>query len=183
MRVTVTGKGMKVSDRLQEHVEKKLSKFDRYFDENAEAQVKVMPEGDDKRAEITIHFRNQILRAETTAEDIYTALDEAQEVIERQLRRHKTRLEKHIRDYAHLQQARKTSPVPDLFEEAPEEESTAVIVRRKTFELTPMTDEEACLQMELLGHNFHLFLQAETGDVALVYKRRDGNYGLIEPAY
>lgn len=185
MRITVNGKGMKVSDRLHEHVEKKLSKFDRYFDESAEALVKFRPEGDDKCAEVTIKFRNQILRAETVAGDVYTALDQTQEVLEGQLRRHKTRMEKHIRDYAQLEQIRKTEPQPgDLPEDIPsDEESTASIVRRKTFELTPMSEEEACLQMELLGHNFHIFLAAKTGQVALVYKRRDGNYGLIEPTY
>ncbi|NJP40925.1 ribosome-associated translation inhibitor RaiA [Oscillospiraceae bacterium HV4-5-C5C] len=178
MEINITGKGLKVSDQTKEKVLRKLKKFDRYFGDSAHASVKLRPEGDQICVEITMKLNNRYLRAETMAEDVLTATDDAVEVLERQVRKHKTRLAKDIHDYAYLQESLKYEP-----EETEEDEDEFGILRRKQFELTPMTEEEACLQMDMLGHSFHLFLSADTGKVCVVYKRRDHNYGIIEPVY
>jgi putative sigma-54 modulation protein len=118
-------------------------------------------------------------RAECSADDIFTALDEAIEVLEGQIRKHKTRIEKKIHDYAYMKEYLRTEvPLP-----AETEEEEKRIIRRKTFDLAPMDAEEAILQMEMLGHSFLLFLDADTEKVCAVYRRKDGNYGLIEPNY
>jgi len=183
MNIMITGHGMKVGDQLRNVVEKKLAKFDRYLGPDATASVKVRPEADLKRVEITMKVQNSYFRSETEAIDILDALDEGVEVLEGQFRKHKTRLEKRIRDYAVQQEAIKTDPAAAEAELLDEAEDEIRIVRRKNFDLTPMDPEEACLQMEMLGHSFLLFLNGDSGKVALVYRRRDGDYGLIEPNY
>lgn len=184
MKIVVTGKGLKPGEQLRERAERKLAKFDRYFGEDAEATVRLTPEGEQKCVEITIKVRNHYYRAETTADDSITAFDLTIDLLERQIRKQKTRFEKHIRDYAYLQEyLRTTTPDDELAAAEEEEEDDIQIIRHKRFDLSPMTPEEACLQMEMLGHSFLLFLYGETGRVALVYKRRDGNYGMIEPEY
>lgn len=183
MKVNVTGKGVKISDQLKERVQSKLKKYDRYFQEDATATVKVRPEGEQVCVEITIKIKRHIYRAEVIAEDAYVALDLCIDAMERQIRKHKTRLEKNVRDYAYLQEYLKTQAPPDLFEEDEEETAEGKLIRKKSFDISPMSADEACLQMEMLGHNFLLFLSEEGDRVCLVYKRKDGNYGLIEPNY
>ena len=176
MKITTNGKGMKVSNALQERVDEKLGKFGRYFGDDATATVKVKPEKDQVKMEVTMHVQNRIYRGETTADDPFTALDLAVDVMDRQIRKHKTRIEKKIRNNAYMKQYLKDQIVSEA-------ESTSKISKRKQFELTPMDPEEATLQMELLGHGFLLFLNGDNGKVNLVYKRKDGDYGLIEPEY
>lgn len=184
MNLVVTGHGMKVGDQLRTVIEKKLSKFDRLLGPDTDATVKVRPEGDLKRVEVTMKVKNRYFRSETESDDILTALDEGVDNLERQFRKHKTRLEKRIHDYAFLVESMKNQALENTEDELPMEmEDDIQIVRRKHFDLAPMDAEEACLQMEMLGHAFLLFLNGDTGKVALVYKRRDGNYGLIEPDY
>ncbi len=188
MRIDVTSQGIRPSERLRDRAAKKLAKFDRYFGDDAEAVVHLTQEGDQKCVEITIRVKKHYYRAETTADDPITAFDLTIDLLERQIRKQKTRFEKRIRDYAYLQEYLKTSPSADEDwgddeEDLESEDGEIGIIRHKRFDLSPMTPDEAVLQMEMLGHSFLLFLYAETGRVALVYKRRDGNYGMIEPEY
>jgi putative sigma-54 modulation protein len=178
MKININGKGMKVGEQLQQRIEEKLGKFNRIFGNEAVANVKVRPEKDQKCIEVTLKIQNHFYRAETTAEDSFTALDMAVEVLEGQIRKHKTKIEKKIHDYAYMKEYLKTEvPQP---EESVEEYK---IIKRKSFDITPMDADEAVLQMEMLGHSFLLYLDAETEKVCVVYKRKDGNYGLIEPNY
>ncbi|MHB1452864.1 MAG: ribosome hibernation-promoting factor, HPF/YfiA family [Saccharofermentanales bacterium] len=176
MKITSSSKGMKIVPALQERIEEKLKKFDKYFGEDDTAAVKFTHEKDTVRMEITLHVQNRFYRGETTAEDAQTALDLAVEVMEGQIRKHKTKIEKRIRDNAYMKEYLKHQTVA-------EEESSSRIIKRKTFDLIPMDPEEATLQMEMLGHSFLLFLNMDNSKVNLVYKRKDGNYGLIEPEY
>ncbi|MHB1483591.1 MAG: ribosome hibernation-promoting factor, HPF/YfiA family [Saccharofermentanales bacterium] len=176
MKITSSGKNMKISDSLQERIEEKIGRFGRYFGDDATATVKVRPEKDQIRMEITFHVQNRFYRGETTAEDAVTALDLAVEVMEGQIRKHKTKLEKRVRDNAYMKEYFKNQTLV-------EDQNAAKIIKRKRFSLTPMDAEEAALQMEMLGHSFLLFLNTEDDKVNLVYKRKDGDYGLIEPDY
>ena len=178
MKINVNGKGMKVTQQLEARITEKLGKFNRIFGDDVVANVKVRPEKDQRVIEITIKIQNHFYRAETMADDPITALDLAVEVLEGQIRKHKTRIEKKIHDYAYMKEYLKNEIT------APEEEEPeGKIIRRKSFDITPMDADEAVLQMELLGHSFLLFLDMETEKVCAVYKRKDGNYGLIEPNY
>ncbi len=181
IEVSLFARDLKMTDRIQEYVEKKVSKLDRYLSNINEARVdlayvKSARDASDRYvAQITIRGKGFILRAEERADDIFTALDMALPKIQRRIRRFKGK----------RLQAR-TEPAEDAFlDEFPEdeaEEESYEIVRRKHFILTPMDDAEAIEQMELLGHeNFFIFLNAETGQINVLYRRRDGRYGVIEP--
>lgn len=180
MNITITGKGMNIGEQLHNKVVSKLSKFNRYFGDDAKVSVKVRPEGDDKCMEITIRVSRHIYRSEAVAGDVFTALDLAMAGMERQIRKQKSKIEKKIREYAYMKEALQKAAEYTDTDCSPEDSS---IIKHKQFELAEMTADEAALQMELIGHSFHLFLNFETGKVALVYKRKDGNYGLIEPTY
>ena len=175
MKVSCSGKDFKVGEHLQNRITEKLSRFDRYFGPDAVAHVTVRAEREMKRVDVTIKVQRHIYRAECEAEEVANALDLVVEVIEGQIRKNKTRFEKRIHDFAYMKEYLRESP-----SEA-EEETESRIIRRKSFELQPMDAEEAVLQMEMLGHNFLLFNDAETDQVCVVYKRKDGNYGLIVP--
>jgi putative sigma-54 modulation protein len=175
MKVSYSGKDFKVGEHLQNRIIEKLSRFDRYFGEDAVAHVTVRAEGEMKRIDVTIKVQRHLYRAECEAEDVFSAMDLAVEVIEGQIRKNKTRFEKRIHDYAYMKEFLKSTP--DEVEVA-----EGRIIRRKSFELQPMDAEEAVLQMEMLGHSFLLFHDQETDKVCVVYKRKDGNYGLIVPA-
>ena len=175
MKVSYSGKDFKVGEQLQNRIAEKLNRFDRYFGEDAVAHVTVRAEGEMKRIDVTIKVQRHLYRAECEAEDVFSAMDLAVEVIEGQIRKNKTRFEKRIHDYAYMKEFLKSTP--DEVEVA-----EGRIIRRKSFELQPMDAEEAVLQMEMLGHSFLLFNDQETDKVCVVYKRKDGNYGLIVPA-
>jgi putative sigma-54 modulation protein len=179
MKINIHGKGIKVGDQLQHRIEEKLGKFNRFFGEDTIANVKVRPDGELKVIEVTLKIQKHFYRAECSADDIFTALDDSIEVLEGQIRKHKTRIEKQIHDYAYMKEYLRTEiPIP-----ADEEPEEAQIIKRKNFDLAPMDADEAVLQMEMLGHSFLLFLDMETEKVCAVYKRKDGNYGLLEPNY
>lgn len=178
MKISINGKGMKVGDQLQQRIEEKLGKFNRFFGDEALAVVKVRPEKDQKCIEVTLKIQKHYYRAESIADDVFTALDLAVEVLEGQIRKHKTKIEKKIHDYAYMKEYLKTQVEPSS--EVVEEPR---IIKRKSFEISPMDADEAVLQMEMLGHSFLLYLDMETDKVCVVYKRKDGNYGLIEPQY
>ena len=129
--------------------------------------------------ELTLKLQNRIFRAEARDEEILTAVDRTIDKLESQIRRQKTRIEKQIRDYSYVKEYLKD--VPEDVDEVLEEEKK--IIKRKSFELVPMSPDDAVLQMEMLGHSFLVYLDAETGNVCVVYKRKDGHYGLIEPTY
>ena len=178
MKININGKGIKVGDQLHQRIEEKLGKFNRFFDDETVANVKVRPESDQKCIEITLKIQKHYYRAETIADDVFTALDLAVEVLEGQIRKHNTKIEKKIHDYAYMKEYLRTQVVHSA-----EDTDESKIIRRKSFDIAPMDPDEAVLQMEMLGHDFLLYLDMETDKVCVVYKRKDGNYGLIEPNY
>ncbi len=171
MKITITGRKIDITAGLNDYTERKLNKLDKYFGENAEANVTLSVQKDSQIVEVTIYFEGMIFRAEVANEDMYAAIDKAEDVLERQIRKQKTRLEKKLRSEAF-------APTSE-FEHIKEEEEFK-IVKTKTYENKPMSVEEAILQMNLLGHNFYIFNNSATDDKNVVYKRKDGNYGLIE---
>lgn len=179
MKITVKGKNIQVTNALKEHVEKKLRRFDDYFEDEVDAIVTLNVERDRHVAEITIPLNGYIIRGEEVTDDMYASIDLVLDKIDRQLRKYKTRLSKKIR----------SKKLADLsFGVASEEVKEAQaddfrIIKTKTFAIKPMDAEEAIMQMNLLGHNFYVFMNADTDHVNVIYKRHDGNYGLIEPEY
>ncbi len=172
MKISVFGKQMSVRESLELLIEKKLGKFDKFFGDNTEALVTCKTRKGDKIIEITINYGATTFRAEEEADTFITALDRAAESLERQIRKNKTRLEKRVRSGAFVIEE-------DDNDEYTEEEEFRI--RTKTFPFKPMTPEEAILQMNLLGHSFFAFTDAETSQICVVYKRKDGDYGLIMP--
>ena len=170
MRINIYGKQMTVRDTLKTAVERKLSKFDKFFGEDTEAFVTCRVRKGVKILEITVNYGGATFRSEEESDTFITALDRACEGLERQIRKNKTRLEKTVRKGAFV-----------LDEEDDDEytEEGEFEIRIKTFPFKPMSPEEAVLQMNLLGHSFYAFTNAETGSVAVVYKRKEGSYGLI----
>jgi len=179
MKVTTQGNGIHIGERLEEKIESKLAKFEKHFGEEGSFNVKILPERELKKVELTLKLQNKIYRAEARDEEVLTAIDRTIDKLESQIRRQKTRIEKQIRDYSYMKEyLRDVSEDADV---ADEEEKK--IIKRKSFELVPMEPDDAVLQMEMLGHSFLVYLDASTGNVCVVYKRKDGHYGLIEPTY
>ena len=174
MKTTIVGKQMNVSEDLKELVTKKLSKFDKFFREGAEAFVTFNRRHGEECLEVTISANGTLFRAEKKSETFRNALDECIESIERQIRKNKTRLEKRLREGA-FEPAEGETPAPDV------EEERELIIRTKSFRIKPMTPEDAVLQMNLLGHEFFVFIDSVTENTCVVYRRHDGNYGLIVP--
>lgn len=174
MKVIVTGRNLVITDAIKDQVEKKLSKFDKFFRSDVEAQATFSTQKDDHIVELMIPFKNgTIFRAESRTEDMYGSIDEAIDKISKQLKKHKSKIEKKF----HANDSIRFESIPE-----PEEKSVeASIVKTKRFGIKPMHAEEAVLQMDLLGHDFFVFLNGETDEVNVVYKRKDGDYGLIEP--
>ena len=171
MKITTTGRKINVTEGLRTYTEKKLSKLDKFFNENTTAQVTLSVQKDDHIIEVTVYHEGMIFRAEVRDADMYAAIDRVGDVIERQIRKQKTRLEKKLRTGAFDN----IEYTPDI-----DEEHEFKVVKIKKHEAKPMSVEEAILQMNLLGHEFYVFSNAETLDKEVVYKRKDGNYGLIE---
>ena len=172
MKYTYTGKGMEVTESLKARVEKKLGKFERYFRDEPEASVLFRQQkGARNIVEITISTGGVILRAEESSNDMYLSIDHAVDKLESQLRRHRTKLEKRIR----------TSELEPVAEAPVYEEQSYDIVRTKKFSVKPMGVEDAITQMELLGHDFFLFMNEENETMNVLYRRHDGSYGLLQP--
>lgn len=175
MEIIIRGDKIKITDAMKDYAIDKLSKLDKYLEnsEKVRANVIVKVKGHEDTVEITIPLKSFILRSEETQEDFYAAVDKTIDKLERQVRKNKTKLmqkqSKHDYEFNF-----------ESFEAEKEEKDTSKIVKRKTIEVKPMDAEEAILQMELLGHQFYMYKDAETGDAAVVYKRNDGNYGVIE---
>ncbi|MBO4422374.1 MAG: ribosome-associated translation inhibitor RaiA [Clostridia bacterium] len=173
MKILTVAKQIEVTDDLRELFEKKLKKFDKFFGENTEAKLTLKErKNDDKKLELTINAEGTLFRAEETAPTFQTALDSAMNSIERQIRKHKTRLQKRIRSNNF---AAAVADVPET------EEEKNYDVRVKEFDIKPMAVEEAILQMELLDHSFFVFENEASGKINVVYKREGNSYGLIEP--
>ncbi len=177
MKMNYTGKNMDVTDALRDVTEKKLSKLDKYFQTDVSGNVTFGTEKNRKIIEVTINLPGTILRAEESSDDMYASIDKAIDVLERQVRKHKTKLQKRYKNSETIRFENVPSPTKE------DEEDKPTLVKRKRFGLKPMSTDEAILQMELLRHNFFVFMDAETEDVTVVYKRKDGNYGLIEPDF
>lgn len=177
MNMNYAGKNVEVTDALREVTEKKLSKLDKYFQRNIEGNVTFSTQKNLKTIEVTINLPGTIIRAEESSDDMYASIDRAVDVLERQIRKYKTRLQNRQQS-AETIRFENVMPLPEE-----QEQDKPRLVRTKKFNLKPMTQEEAILQMELLRHNFFVFMEGDTGDVNVVYKRKDGNYGLIEPYF
>ena len=175
MRYIMYGKNIEVTEGLKMAVEDKLSKLSRYFVDDTEVHVTFSIEGDAQKIEVTIPMRNTMIRAEEESDDMYSAIDVVQEMLERQLRKYKNKLVDQKQNAVGLSKA--------FLDETIDEEDEIRIIRTKRFAVKPMDIEEACIQMELLGHNFFVFRNAETDEVNVVYKRKGNTYGLIEPEY
>ena len=172
----VRGKNITVTDALKDYVEKRIGKLDKYFDTETEAQVCLSVTRENNIIEVTILLNGMILRGEEVTPDMYTSIDKVVDKLEKQVEKYKTKFNRNLRQKA----VNLLKVEPDLRPEEEVEEEPKV-VRVKRFAMKPMTLEEAVLQMNLLGHDFFVFFNAETEDVNVIYKRKDGNYGHIEP--
>lgn len=179
MRTVVKGKGIDISQYLKEDIEKRSAKMDRYFREETELFVTLSIEKARHIAEVMVLLEDGIvLRAEESSGDMYASVEAALKKLEQQIRRHRKKLERRLHEGAYQQE-----PL-FLEQEMPEEQEAeeGKILRRKSFPLQMMSEQEAILQMQLLGHSFFVFL-SEQGRVCVLYQRKDGNYGLLEPEY
>ena len=172
MKVQMRGRNIEITGALKEYVEKRLGKLDKFIDNLGDAQVTLSVEKDFHRIEVTIPINGMILRGEESTGDMYASTDMVVEKLEKQIEKHKGKL---------VKRAGKV-PVDAKRAVQPEEDGPRV-VRTKRFAIKPMAIDEAVLQMNLLGHSFFVFSNAETDLVNVVYKRKDGNYGLIEPTF
>lgn len=174
MKFNIRGNKLEVTDAIKNYVESKLGKLDKYFGDTSEmcANVVVSTKGISQRVEVTIPIKKIILRAEESNKDLYAAIDLVSEKLERQIRKNKTRIKN-----------RSSKEIIETFvdfEINEEEEIENTIVKRKVIDSKPMNEEEAILQMNLLGHDFFIFKNVDTDNVAVIYKRKDSDYGLIE---
>lgn len=175
MRITISGRNIDVTQGLKDSIHEKLGKLDKYFTPETEMIVTLSVERNRQKIEVTIPIKGSVIRAEEVSDDMYVSIDLVQEIIERQMRKHKTRLVNRYRNAGHFQ--------PAFIDMESTESDEVKIVRTKKFAIKPMDPEEACIQMELSGHSFFVFRNAETDDVNVVYKRKGNTYGLIEPEY
>ncbi len=176
MKITYVARKVTLRDNFKERVQKKLLKFEKIFSDNAEATVVVTLEKNRQTVEITIKDSAMVYRAESTMPEMNDALDRVVDVLSRQLRKHKTRLEKRLRTGS------LDTLIDDTFSEEVEEADVLSVVRRKQVPLKPISVEEAILQMEMTNHKFYMFLNDSTDEINVVYVRDDGAYGLIEPS-
>ncbi len=176
MRISISGKNIEVSEYLKDLIDKKVGKLERYFPKDTEIQVTMAVERNRHIVEVTIPYESIIIRGEEVTGDMYASIDNVLDKLEKQILKHRTKLEKNLKAGAFKYDA----PLYAESYEGAEEEGPR-IVRVKRFSIKPMNEEEAMLQMALLGHSFYVFENADTGDINVLYARRDGNYGLIEP--
>ena len=173
MKFIIIGKNIDVTPGLKDAVENKLGKLQRYFTPDTEIHVTLSVQKEHQKIEVTIPVKGNIIRSEQESDDMYVSIDLVEEVIERQLRKYKNKI-------ADKKQAADSFQKAYLDKEYEEDEEVKII-RTKKFDIKPMYPEDACVQMELLGHNFFVFCNAETDQVNVVYKRKGNTYGLIEP--
>lgn len=172
MKIAIRGKNIRLTDALQNYVEEKVRRIEKYFDRaKIDVQVSLEVEREKHIVEVTAHVNGLILRGEEATNDMYASVDGVMEKIERQIRKYKTRINRKLRE--------KDGSEFDLEADETEEDK---IVKVKRFAFKPMMIEEAVMQMELLGHDFFVFSNANSDEMNVVYKRKDGHYGLIEPS-
>jgi putative sigma-54 modulation protein len=175
MRLTISGRNMVVTEGIKNKLEKQIQKLDKYFDPSTDVTATLSVEKNRHILEVTIPINGAILRAEESTDDMYNTIDRVMDKLDRQIRRHRTKLEKRLKNGSFKFDTKEL--------QNKEEEKEPKLVRTKRFAMKPMPVEEALLQMELLGHNFFVFSNGDTDEVNVVYKRKDGNYGLIEPTF
>ena len=177
MRITITGRNIDLTQGLKDAVEEKLSKLEKYFKPDTDVYVTLSVEKERQKIEVTIPTKGHVIRSEQVSSDMYVSIDLVEEVIERQLRKYRTKLSSKKIAAAELF-------APEVLEvDDPEDDEEVKIVRTKRFGMKPMYPEDACIQMELTGHDFFVFRNAETDEVNVVYKRKGNTYGLIEPEF
>ena len=174
MKVTVIAKNIELTQALKEIVQKKISKLEKYFEVEVEAKGTLSVQKNRQIIEVTIPFNGAILRSEESTDDMYKSIDLVEDKLERQIRKQKTRLSR--KNNGSL----KFAALNDSKVESNEDDEGS-LVKVKKFGVKPMDSEEAILQMDLLGHNFFVYQDSESSKVNVVYKRKDGNYGLLEP--
>lgn len=174
MKITITGKQIDLTDGLKARVEEAYTKLEKYFSKETEATVTLSVQRDDQIVEATIRSGNLIIRVEEATPDMYVSIDTSVDVLERQLRKNKTKMEKRMkREFTE-------TVIFDKIPALPIDDEDSKIIRTKVVETKPMSPEEAVLQLELIGHEFFIFTNDQTGDKNLVYRRKKGGYGLIE---
>ena len=175
MKYIISGKNIEVTPGLRSAVEDKIGKLERYFTEETEIHVTLSVEKERQKIEVTIPVKGSIIRSEQVSNDMYVSIDLVEEVIERQLKKYKNKIVDQQQAAGNFQQ--------EFIEKEVEDDEEIKIIRTKRFGMKPMYPEDACIQMELLGHNFFVFQNAETEEVNVVYKRKGNTYGLIEPEF
>ena len=173
MKFIIIGRNIDITEGLKSAVQEKLGKLERYFTPETEIHVTLSVEKDRQKIEVTIPVKGNIIRSEQVSSDRYVSIDLVEEVIERQLRKYKTKIVNQQQAGGNFQK--------EFVEDEFLEDEEVNIIRTKKFGIKPMYPEDACVQMELLGHNFYVFRNAETDEVNVVYKRKGNTYGLIEP--
>ena len=176
MKFIITGKNIEVTAGLRSAVEEKIGKLDKYFNDEVTANVTLSVEKERQKIEVTIPVKGSIIRSEQVSNDMYVSIDLVEEVIERQLKKYKNKLIDKQQDAAAFAQEY-------IDKEYVDDDADVKIIRTKRFDVKPMDPEEACVQMELLGHSFYVFFNSETEQINVVYKRKGNTYGLIEPEY
>lgn len=173
MKFVIVGRNIEVTPGLRDAVERKIGKLEKYFSPDTEVHVTLSVEKDRQKIEVTIPVKGNIIRSEQISSDMYVSIDLVEEIIERQLKKYKSKIvDKHQNESFFTETYLEHDFVDD---------EEIKIVRNKKFNIKPMYPEDACIQMELLGHNFYVFINAETNQVNVVYKRKGNTYGLIEP--
>ena len=175
MKYVITGRGTNVTDGLRSAIEEKLGKLEHYFAPDTEVHVTLKVEKDRQKVEVTVPVKGHIIRAEQVSDDMYVSIDLIEDIIERQLRKYKTKIVDSKQNVG--------SFTSEFMQEDDYEDEDVKVIRTKRFAVKPMDPEEACVQMELLNHSFYVFRNAETDEVNVVYKRKGGDYGLIEPDF
>jgi len=173
MKYAIVGRSFDVTESIKAAIQEKIGKLEKYFSPDTEAQVTLSSERGRQIIEVTIPVKGGIIRAEQSSSDMYVSIDLVEDVIENQLKKYKNKI---------IDRYHSGGDFTQEYEEEPlEEEGEIKIVKMKRFDFKPMDPEEACMQMELLGHNFFVFTNAETDQINVVYKRKGDTYGLIEP--
>lgn len=173
MKFIIVGKNIDVTEGLKTAVEDKIGKLEKYFNEDTEVHVTLSVEKERQKIEVTIPMKGNIIRSEQVSSDMYVSIDLVEEIIERQLKKYKNKLVDKKQSSSFFS--------TEFIEKDYMDEEEVQIIRTKKFDIKPMYPEDACVQMELLGHNFFVFCNAETDQVNVVYKRKGNTYGLIEP--
>ncbi len=175
MKYIIYGKNLEVTESLKQAVNDKFGKLDKFFTPETEVQVTLSIQREQETVEATIPMKKNILRAEQTTKDMYASIDQVVDVLERMVRKYKTKISSHGKGIGTFSD--------EFLDEDVDNNETVKITRSKRFAIKPMDAEEACVQMELLGHSFFVFRNADTFEVNVVYRRKDGTYGLIEPEF